>query len=138
MRTKRGPRRYGAYCAAKLAIVEHARLKAVVAQSPLVDLTFHKDFLLGKTVGNRKYLFGLAPALISMFDNVTALDQLAEVSPKLSLVSQGLLSKPRAPMLMIAGVLDTPRTPTPAYLLLSKGGVPKEAWINPEGGCWGR
>jgi esterase FrsA len=129
---------FGAYWAAKLAIVEHARLKAVVAQSPLVDLTFHKDFLLEKTVGNREYLFGLAPALMSMFDNVTTLDQLAEVFPKLSLVSQGLLGKPTAPMLIIAGALDTQVPISEAYLLLSKGDVPKEAWINPEGGHLGR
>jgi esterase FrsA len=129
---------FGAYWATKLAIVEHARVKAVVAQSPPVDLAFHKDFLLEKTVGNREYLFGLAPALMSIFDNVHTLDQLAEVFPKMSLVSQGLLGKPTAPMLIIAGALDTQVPVSEAYLLLSKGDVPKEAWINPQGGHLGR
>ena len=129
---------FGAYWATKLAIVEHARVKAVVAQSPPVDLAFHRDFLLEKTVGNREYLFGLAPALMSIFDNVHTLDQLAEVFPKMSLVSQGLLGKPTAPMLIIAGALDTQVPVSEAYLLLSKGDVPKEAWINPQGGHLGR
>jgi esterase FrsA len=129
---------FGAYWATKLAIVDHARVKAVVAQSPPVDLAFHKDFLLEKTVGNREYLFGLAPALMSIFENVNTLDQLAEVFPKLSLVSQGLVGKPTAPMLIIAGALDTQVPVSEAYLLLSNGDVPKEAWINPQGGHLGR
>src|SRR5690349_13048384 len=55
---------FGAYWATKLSIVEHARLKAVVAQSPPVDATFEKNFVLQKTLGNREYLFGLGPALM--------------------------------------------------------------------------
>jgi esterase FrsA len=37
---------FGGYWATKLAIVEHARLKAVVAQSPPAHATFQKDFVL--------------------------------------------------------------------------------------------
>src|ERR1700719_2579453 len=37
---------FGAYWATKLAILEHARVKAVVAQSPPAHATFQKDFLL--------------------------------------------------------------------------------------------
>ncbi len=48
---------FGAYWATKLAILEHARLKAVVAQSPPADATFQKDFVINKTLGNREYLF---------------------------------------------------------------------------------
>src|SRR5205085_4337633 len=67
---------FGAYWATKLAIVEHARLKAVVAQSPPIDATFQKDFVLHKTLGNREYLFGLAPALMSIFDGVKSPEEL--------------------------------------------------------------
>jgi fermentation-respiration switch protein FrsA (DUF1100 family) len=56
----------------------------------------------------------------------------------MSLVTQGLLGKPMAPMLIIAGVLDTQVPVSDAYLLLSSGDVPKEAWINPQGGHLGR
>src|SRR5216684_8868940 len=58
---------FGAYWATKLSIVERARLKVVVAQSPPVDATFEKNFVLQKTLGNREYLFGLGPALMSIF-----------------------------------------------------------------------
>jgi len=37
---------FGAYWATKLAILDHARVKAVVAQSPPAHATFQKDFVL--------------------------------------------------------------------------------------------
>lgn len=129
---------FGAYWATKLAIVEHARLKAVVAQSPPVHATFQKDFLLEKTLGNREYLFGLVPALTSIYEGAHSVDDLAAIFPKMSLVTQGLLGKPTTQMLVIAGALDTQVPVSDAYLLLSSGDVPKEAWINPQGGHLGR
>lgn len=129
---------FGAYWATKLAILEHTRLKAVVAQSPPVDATFQKDFVLTKTLGNREYLFGLGPALMSIFEGAKTPEDLANIFPKLSLVSQGLLGKPTAPMLIISGALDTQVPVSDTYLLLSSGNVPKEAWINPQGGHLGR
>ena len=129
---------FGAYWATKLAIVEHARLRAVVGQSPPVHATFQKDFLLEKTLGNREYLFGLGPALTSIFEGAKSVDDLAVIFPKMSLESQGLLGKPMAPMLIIAGAKDTQVPVSDAYLLLNSGDVPKEAWINPQGGHLGR
>jgi esterase FrsA len=129
---------FGAYWATKLAIVEHARLKAVVAQSPLVDATFQKDFLVNKTLGNREYLFGLVPALMSIYEGANTIEDLSVIFPKMSLVTQQLLGKPTAPMLIIAGALDTQVPISDAYMLLSSGDIPKEAWINPQGGHLGR
>lgn len=129
---------FGAYWATKLAILEHSRLKAVVAQSPPADATFQKDFVINKTLGNREYLFGLGPALMSIYEGAKTVDDLANIFPKMSLVTQGLLGKPMAPMLIIAGALDTQVPVSDAYLLLSSGDVPKEAWINPQGGHLGR
>src|ERR1700686_250547 len=129
---------FGAYWATKLSIVEHARLKAVVAQSPPVDATFEKNFVLQKTLGNREYLFGLGPALMSIFEGANKTEDLGEILPKLSLVNQHLLGKPTTSMLIIAGALDTQVPISDAYLLLSSGDVPKEAWINPQGGHLGR
>jgi len=129
---------WGAYWATKLAIVERARLKGTSAQSPPIDGFFQKDFLLHSLLGNREYLFDQVPALMAIFDNVTSIDQLAEIFPKMSLVRQGLLGKPMAPMLVIGGVLDTQVPIADLYLLLSKGDVPKTAWINPQGGHLGR
>jgi len=131
---------FGAYWATKLAILEHARVKAVVAQSPPAHATFQKDFLLQRTLGNREYLFGLVPALMSIFEGAKSVDDLATIFPKMSLVTQGLLGpgKPIAPMLIIAGVLDTQVPISDTYLILNSGDAPKEAWINPQGGHLGR
>ena len=129
---------FGAYWATKLAILERARLKAVVVQSPLVDAPFQKDFVIQKTLGNREYLFGLAPALMSIYEGANTVDDLTVIFPKMSLIYQHLLGKPTAPMLIIAGALDTQVPISDAYLLLSSGDVPKEAWINPQGGHLGR
>lgn len=129
---------WGAYWATKLAIVERARLKGASAQSPPTDGFFQKDFLTNSLLGNREYLFDQVPALMAIFDGVKTTDQLAEIFPKMSLVKQGLLGKPMAPMLVIGGVLDTQVPIADLYLLLSKGDVPKDAWINPQGGHLGR
>jgi esterase FrsA len=129
---------FGAYWATKLAIIEHARLKGVVAQSPLADATFQKDFLVNKTLGNREYLFGLVPALMSIYGGANSIEDLSVIFPKMSLVKQGLIGKPTSPMLIIAGALDTQVPISDAYMILSSGDVPKEAWINPQGGHLGR
>lgn len=129
---------FGAYWATKLAILEHARLRAVVAQSPPVDAAFQKDFLMQRVAGNREYLFGLVPALLSIYDGAKSVDDLAAICPKMSLVNQHLIGKPTAPMLIIGGALDTQVPIADVYLLLNSGDVPKEAWINPKGGHLGR
>ena len=77
-------------------------------------------------------------ALMAVFDNIKTIDELAAFLPNMSLVKQGLLGKPMAPMLIIAGVQDTQVPISDIYLLLNKGDVPKTAWINPQGGHLGR
>jgi cephalosporin-C deacetylase-like acetyl esterase len=129
---------WGAYWATKMAIVESARLKGASAQSPPIDRFFQKEFLMHDLLGNREYLFDQVPALMAIFDNVKTLDEMAEVLPKMSLVKQGLLGKPMAPMLVLAGVLDTQVPIDDIYLLLNRGDTPKIAWINPQGGHLGR
>jgi hypothetical protein len=121
-----------------MAIVERARLKGASAQSPPTDKFFQKDFLMNNLLGNREYLFDQVPALMAIFDNVKTVDEMAEILPKMSLVKQGLLGKPTAPMLVLAGVLDTQVPISDIYLLLDKGDTPKMAWINPAGGHLGR
>jgi esterase FrsA len=129
---------WGAYWAAKLAIVERTRLRGASAQSPPVDKFFQKDFLMNSLLVNREYLFDQVPALMSILDGVKSLDEMAAFLPKMSLVNQNLLGKPTAPMLILAGVLDTQVPISDIYLLLNSGSVPKDAWINPQGGHLGR
>jgi esterase FrsA len=129
---------WGAYWATKMAIVERGRLRGTSAQSPPVDEFFQKDFLMSSLLGNREYLFDQVPALMNILEGVHTLDEMAAYLPKMSLLNQGLLGKPMAPMLVIAGVRDTQVPIADEYLLLSKGDVPKDAWINPQGGHLGR
>ena len=129
---------WGAYWATKMAIVERARLKGASAQSPPVDAFFQKDFLMNSLLGNREYLFDQVPALMSVFDGVKNVDELAAIFPRMSLVKQGMLGKPTTPMLVMAGVQDTQVPTSDIYLLLDKGDVPKTAWVNPAGGHLGR
>ncbi|HVR22105.1 MAG TPA: alpha/beta hydrolase [Candidatus Polarisedimenticolia bacterium] len=129
---------WGAYWATKMAIIERTRLRGCSAQSPPLDKFFQKDFIVNSLLGNREYLFDQIPALMSIMEGVHSLDEMEEFMPKLSLVREGLLGKPMAPMLVIAGVLDTQVPIDDEYLLLSKGDVPKDAWINPRGGHLGR
>ncbi|HWY03463.1 MAG TPA: alpha/beta hydrolase [Candidatus Acidoferrum sp.] len=129
---------WGAYWATKMAIIERTRLRGCSAQSPPVDKFFQKEFLMNSLLGNREYLFDQVPALMNILEGVQSLDEMGGYLPKMSLVNQGLLGKPMAPMLVIAGVLDTQVPIEDEYLLLSKGDVPKDAWINPRGSHLGR
>src|SRR5437016_1097843 len=129
---------WGAYWATKMSVVERARLRAASAQSPPIHDFFQKDFLMNSLLGNREYLFDQVPALMAIFDGVTNVDQLAAALAKMSLVSQHILGRPTTPMLVLAGVLDTQVPISDIYLLLNKGDVPKDAWINPQGGHLGR
>jgi len=129
---------WGAYWATKMAIVERARLRGASAQSPPIDLFFQKSFVTNSLEGNREYLFDQIPALMAIMEGVNNFDEMVEFMPKLSLVHQGLLGKPMAPMLILAGVKDTQVPMSDVYLLLSSGDVPKDAWINPSGGHLGR
>jgi esterase FrsA len=129
---------WGAYWGTKMAIVEHARIKCVSVQSPPTDLFFQRKFVVDSLMGNREYLFDQVPALMSILDNVTTIDQVVDVFSKMSLVNQQLLGKPTSPMLILGGVKDTQVPISDIYELLNSGDVPKDAWINPQGGHLGR
>ena len=129
---------WGAYWGTRMAIQEKARLKGVSVQSPPTDLFFQKEFVLNSLLGNREYLFDQVPAIMAIFDNVTTLDQVVDEFAQMSLVNLHLLGKPTTPMLVIAGTRDTQVPISDIYKLLDSGDVPKDAWINPQGGHLGR
>ena len=129
---------FGGYWAAKLAITEKARLLGSVAQSPPVDEFFSERFLREGTMGNREYLFDLAPAFINVFEGANTMDDLARLMPGMSLKAQNLLTKPTVPMLVVTGAKDTQVPISDIELLMRSGDVPKESWINPSGGHLGR
>ena len=129
---------WGAYWGTKMSVVEHDRLKAVSVQSPPIDIFFTKDFLTNSLLGNREYLFDQVPALMAIFDGVTTIEGLTDMFQKMSLVNQKIVGRPTTPMLIIAGVKDTQVPIADIYELMNAGDVPKEAWINPQGGHLGR
>jgi esterase FrsA len=129
---------WGAYWGTVMSIVEHDRIKCVSVQSPPTDLFFQKEFVTNSLLGNREYLFDQMPAIMSILDGVTTLDQVTEAFSKMSLANQHLLGKPTTPMLILAGTKDTQVPISDIYELLNSGDVPKDAWINPMGGHLGR
>jgi pimeloyl-ACP methyl ester carboxylesterase len=129
---------FGGYWAAKLAILERDRLAGVVVQSPPIDGFFSETFLRENTLGNREYLFDLAPAFTAVVEGAATTDDLARLLPPLSLAQEGLLTRPTTKMLVVGGVKDTQVPISDLELLLRSGDVPKEAWINPKGGHLGR
>jgi len=128
---------FGGYWATKIAITEHGR-RGVVAQSPPVDGALQAAYLRTNLLGNREYLFDVVPAFLNVVEGADTVDALAAVFPKLSLVAQGLIGKPTGPMLIVGGAKDTQVPISDLDLLLHAGDVPKDAWINPQGGHLGR
>jgi esterase FrsA len=129
---------FGGYWASKLAIVERSRLRGVVVQSPPIHTFFQRDWVASSLLGNKEYLFDTVPSFLSIADGVSNEDDLLREFPRLSLTAQGLLGKPTPPMLLIGGVKDTLVPISDAYLMLSNGDLPKDAWINPIGAHLGR
>ena len=129
---------WGAYWGTKMAILAKTRLRGVSVQSPPTGLFFKEEFVLNSAHGNREYLFDRIPAMMAIFEGVTTLDQLVDEFQKMSLVNQHLLGQPTCPMLILAGTRDTQVPISDIYELLNSGDVPKEAWINPQGGHLGR
>ena len=129
---------FGGYWATELAFKEKARILGSVAQSPPVDEFFQPQFLYKNTLGNREYLFDLAPAFINVFEGASNVNDLAKLMPRMSLKAQGLLDQPSATMLVVTGAKDTQVPISDIELLMRSGDVPKDAWINPQGGHLGR
>ncbi len=129
---------FGGYWATKIAITEHGRLLGVVAQSPPVDEALQVSWLRSNLLGNREYLFDVVPAFLNVVEGADSVDALAERFPALSLAQEGLIGKPTGPMLIVGGAKDTQVPFADLELLLRTGDVPKDAWINPQGGHLGR
>jgi esterase FrsA len=131
---------YGGYWAAKLAYVEAKRLKGAVFHGSNVHHGFQEKWLRpALTEKATQSIFGP----ISLFESrskamgVKSLEEFLEVAPRLSLMQQGLLDQPSAPILGVNGKLDDQAPIEDIYLLLEHGS-PKEARIYPQGGHMGR
>jgi esterase FrsA len=128
---------FGGYWGCKLAVTERERVLGVVVQSPPVHEFFSREFA-ATAFDNAEYLFDLAPAMMSLYEGVETPEDYLRIVPDHSLVAQGFIGRPTAPMLVIAGVQDSQVPIADIDLLLHSGETPKDAWINPAGGHMGR
>jgi len=126
---------WSGYWSARLAHIAADRIKGAVVQGAPIHGYFQPEWQR-KALGTREYLFDLFPARASVYGADT-LEEFLAYGPTLSLLTEGLLDKPSAPMIVINGRRDT-QVPIEDLELLLKHGSPKEAWVNPEGGHMGR
>jgi len=131
---------FGGYWAAKLAFVEAQRLKGAVFHGSNVHYGFQENWLRpALTEKASAAIFGPVGLLQarSKAMGVKTLEELLKAAPALSLLQQGLLDQPSAPLLGVNGKLDDQAPIEDIYLLMEHGN-PKEARIYPQGGHMGR
>ena len=121
---------FGGYWSTKLAHVEPERLRAVVNWGGGIHYFFQPEWQ-ERSRNADSYLFDLIEARANLFGKKT-FDELIQVMPALSLLDQGWLDKPCAPVLLVNGKEDTQVPLEDLYLLLEHG-TPKTARLFPGG-----
>ena len=131
---------FGGYWAAKLAHTEPTRLRGAVNWGAGVHRTFQEEWLRpALTLTASQYLMGPASLLDarSYIFGVKTLEETLKIAPTLSLVTQGWIDQPCAPLLCINGKEDDQHPISDLYLL-AEHGSPKELRIMPGAGHMGR
>jgi esterase FrsA len=119
----------GGYWAAKLAHTHRERLRAAVDHGGCTHHAFEADWIARAQFG--EYAFELAETLASAFGRSTYAEWV-EYAPRLSLLRQGVLDQPCAPLLLVNGLQDSIFPIADMYLLLEHGS-PKAARFYPGG-----
>lgn len=119
----------GGYWATKVAHTHHGRLRAAVNQGGPAHFAFQRDWIARAQRG--EYPFELAETLACAFDRTSG-EEWLEYAPSLSLLAQGVLDGPCAPLLCVNGVDDTVFPIADMHLLLEHG-RPKSARFYPAG-----
>ena len=131
---------FGGYWAAKLAHTEPKRLRGAVNWGAGVHGTFQEEWLRpALTLTASQYLMGPASLLNarSYIFGVKTLEEVLNIAPSLSLVTQGLIDQPSAPLLCINGKEDD-QHPISDFYLLAEHGSPKDIRIIAGAGHMGR
>jgi esterase/lipase len=131
---------FGGYWAAKLAHTEARRLRGAVNWGAGVHRTFQEEWLRpALTLTASQYLMGPASLLDarSYIFGVKTLEEVLKIAPSLSLVTQGLIEQPCAPLLCINGKEDDQHPISDLYLL-AEHGSPKDLRIMARAGHMGR
>jgi esterase FrsA len=119
----------GGYWATKVAHTHANRLRAAVNQGGPAHFAFQADWIVKAQRG--EYPFELAETLACAFGRSSG-EEWIEYAPKLSLLSQGILDLPCAPLLCVNGVNDSVFPIADMHLLLEHGS-PKAARFYPGG-----
>jgi esterase FrsA len=131
---------FGGYWAAKLAHTAAKRLRGAVNWGAGVHRTFQEEWLRpALTLTASQYLMGPASLLDarSYIFGVKSLEDVLKIAPTLSLVTQGLIDQPCAPLLCINGK-DDDQHPISDLYLLAEHGSPKDLRIIAGAGHMGR
>lgn len=131
---------FGGYWAAKLAHTESKRLRGAVNWGAGVHRTFQEEWLRpALTLTASQYLMGPASLLDARayVFGVKTLEETLKIAPTLSLVTQGWIDQPCAPLLCINGKEDDQHPISDLYLL-AEHGSPKELRIMAGAGHMGR
>jgi len=113
----------GGYWATKVAHSHRERLRAAVNHGGPAHEAFTEKWIIKAQRG--EYPFELAETLACAFGRRTG-EEWLEYAPKLSLLQQGILDQPCAPLLCVNGVNDSVFPIADMYLLLEHGN-PKSA-----------
>jgi len=113
----------GGYWAAKLAHTHKDRIRAAVDHAGPVHHAFQADWIARAQLG--EYPFELAETLAAAFGR-SSYEEWVAYAPRLSLLDQGILDQPSAPLLLVNGVKDSVFPIADMYLLLEHGS-PKTA-----------
>ena len=113
----------GGYWATKLAHTHRDRIAAAVSQGGCAHYAFTPEWI--ERAQDGEYPFELAETLACCFGMAT-FEEWVENAPRFSLLTQGILDRPCAPLLLINGVHDS-TFPIEDMRLLLEHGSPKTA-----------
>ena len=119
----------GGYWAAKLAHTHRERIRAAINQGGCTHYAFTPEWI--EKAQHGEYPLELAETLACAFGRKT-FEEWVEYAPKLSLLDQGILDRPCAPLLCVNGLQDSVFPIKDHYLLLEHG-QPKMARFFPGG-----
>jgi hypothetical protein len=111
----------GGYWAVKVAIVYKNRIACAVSQGGPVHYAFEPEW--AKTQERGEYPFQFFDTIAYAF-GLSTYEEWIRFMPRLSLLKQGILDKPSAPLLLINGIHDSV-FPIKDYYLLLEHGNPK-------------
>jgi esterase FrsA len=128
-------RSFSGHWAAKLAYTERARVQGCVVHGGGVHKSFQRAWA-EPALKTGEYLYDYLEARRGMVGATDEEDLYRKIAG-FSLVEQGLVDQPSAPMLVVNGWLDSQTTCEDVFVLLQHGDA-KDAWVNPKGRHMGR